>query len=72
LFAKTGGRRRLGKPRVRWLDEVNKDARFMGIRKWWMMTLDKVRLEEASSGGQDSGSVVAPRMMMMSFSGKEH
>jgi hypothetical protein len=40
LYAKTG-RIRHGKPRARWLDEVNKDARIMGIRRWRTTTLDE-------------------------------
>jgi hypothetical protein len=34
LYAKTSGRRNVGRPRSRWLDDVNTDARRMGIRMW--------------------------------------
>jgi hypothetical protein len=33
-YAKTSGRRNVERPRSRWLDEVNTDARRMGIRMW--------------------------------------
>jgi hypothetical protein len=37
LYAKTTGRRNVGRPRSRWQDEVNTDARIM----WWRKTLDR-------------------------------
>jgi hypothetical protein len=46
FYAKTGGRRRPGKPRARWLREVNKDTKVTGIKKWWMMPLDKEEWKE--------------------------
>jgi hypothetical protein len=41
LYAKTSGRRNVGRPRSRWLDKVNTDARRMGIRIWWRKALDR-------------------------------
>jgi hypothetical protein len=35
LYAKTNERRNMGRPRLRWLDEVNTDVRKMGIRMQW-------------------------------------
>jgi hypothetical protein len=35
LYVKTTGRRNVGRPISRWLDEVNTDVRRMGIRMWW-------------------------------------
>jgi hypothetical protein len=49
LNAKPSGRKTVGRPRARWLlDEVNKDARKIGIRRWWSRTLDR---EEWRTGG---------------------
>lgn len=45
------GRRRVGRPRGRWIDGVNADARSLGIQNWWTVALDRRRwrklLEEA-------------------------
>jgi hypothetical protein len=35
LNAKLSGRRNVGRPRVRWMDDTNKDARKIGLRKLW-------------------------------------
>jgi hypothetical protein len=35
LYSTIGGRRRAGKPRNRWIDAVEEDAKkLMGVRKW--------------------------------------
>jgi hypothetical protein len=39
---KLGGRRRRGRPRLRWIDEVEDDLRNMGIKLWRMKVLDRV------------------------------
>jgi hypothetical protein len=36
---KPRGKRQVGRPRARWLDEV--DARELGIIRWWIRALDK-------------------------------
>jgi hypothetical protein len=32
--AKTEGRRRVGKPRLRWLDDVEADIKALGVKMW--------------------------------------
>jgi hypothetical protein len=39
--AKTSGRRNVGRPISRWLDEVNTDVRRKGIRMWWRKALER-------------------------------
>jgi hypothetical protein len=41
LYTKPRGKRQVRRPRARWLDEVNSDAREIGIRRWWTRALDK-------------------------------
>jgi hypothetical protein len=41
LYTKPRGKRQVGRPRARWLNEVNSDAREIGIRRWWTRALDK-------------------------------
>jgi hypothetical protein len=36
-----GGRRKPGRPRKRWLDNVTKDQEVLGIRGWRRRALDK-------------------------------
>jgi hypothetical protein len=38
---KKSWRRNVGSPRSRCLDEVNTDARRMGVRMWWRKDLDR-------------------------------
>jgi len=39
--AKVEGRIRPGRPRTKWSEEMNKDARVVGIRPWLSATLDR-------------------------------
>jgi hypothetical protein len=41
LHAKISWRRHVGRPRSRWLDEFNTDARRIGIRMSWRKALDR-------------------------------
>ncbi|PNF43056.1 hypothetical protein B7P43_G04739, partial [Cryptotermes secundus] len=42
LYSTTGGRRRAGKPRTRWIDEVEEDAKkLMGVRNWKRAAQDR-------------------------------
>ncbi|PSN53332.1 hypothetical protein C0J52_04107, partial [Blattella germanica] len=40
-----------GRPRLRWMDEVDRDAKDLGLRNWWREALDRANwrkiLEEA-------------------------
>jgi hypothetical protein len=42
LYSTTGGRRRAGKPRNRWIDAVEEDAKkLMGVRNWKRAAQDR-------------------------------
>ena len=47
------GYRRVGRPKGRWIDGVNGDAKRLGIRNWWTVSMDiqgwRKILEEARS-----------------------
>ena len=43
---KPEGSRRSGRPKLRWLDEVEEDLRTLGIRGWRRRTLDRDRWKE--------------------------
>jgi uncharacterized protein YeaC (DUF1315 family) len=58
-----GEKRQVGRPRKRWLDEVNSVAREIWIRRRWTRALDTGEWGEALKGSQDSKRVVVLMMM---------
>ena len=41
MKCKPDGRKRVGRPKLHWMDDVMDDIRILGIRNWW--TAAKVR-----------------------------
>jgi hypothetical protein len=41
LDDKPGGKRRRGRPRIRWLDDVEVDLRIMGVKRWRTKVLNR-------------------------------
>ena len=37
----TVGKRKIGRPRTRWLDQVGRDAVRLGASSWWTMARDR-------------------------------
>jgi hypothetical protein len=42
FMRKLAGRRGRGRPRLRWIDDVEDDLRNMGIKRWKIKALDRV------------------------------
>jgi hypothetical protein len=53
-----GGRRRKGRPRKRWLDDVQDDMIKMGVKRWRTKSMGR---GEWRRGGQNSSRIVEPR-----------
>jgi hypothetical protein len=54
MYMQQEGPRKVGRPRARWRDDVEKDARMLGLRSWVGNSHESRRMEETSEGGQDS------------------
>jgi hypothetical protein len=35
------GKRKTGRPKARWREEVGKDARMLGIKSWWSAAMNR-------------------------------
>ena len=42
LIAKLDKRRKIGKPKLRWFDDVQTDIRTLGIKKWMYKAQDRL------------------------------
>jgi ribosomal protein L20 len=46
------GTRRTGRPRKRWIEEVEGDLQVMGVKRWRTMAIDRKKMEGYCSTGQ--------------------
>jgi hypothetical protein len=60
LDDKPGGKRRIGRPRLRWTDDVEEDLRSMGIKRWRTKSFKQRRMgiDQKGSQGQTQRAVV--------------
>ena len=55
-------KKRVGRPKLRLIDEVVEDVRMLGVRNWWLAARDKEMLQECLARGRDPQWVVAPEV----------
>jgi hypothetical protein len=61
LYSTIGGRRRAGKPRARWIDAVEEDAKkLMGVRNWKRAAQDREELRGLIREAKARHRAVAP------------
>jgi hypothetical protein len=66
LSAKVEGGRRRGRPRKRWLDDVECNTRSLGIRNWRLKARNRLEWRAVVGGSQSPlHRTVALEMMMM-------
>jgi len=54
------GTRRRGRPRKRWKEEVERDLRVLGVRRWRELVADRKKMEGHCSTGQSPQWAVVP------------
>jgi hypothetical protein len=50
--AKPEGKCGVGRPRLRWLDDVEADIKALGVKRWRTKAQDRIRVVGNSKGGQ--------------------
>jgi len=54
------GTRRRGRPRKRWKEEVERDLKVLGVRRWRVLVVDRKKMEGHCSTGQSPQWAVVP------------